>query len=432
MRQPDVTGRPPQFKFRLRPAVEPGSPVFPTTSHDASAPIDVTTTCLFRRRALAGALVLAAFAAAAGVARAPALTTTASPASTTTTIAAPRYANARAVQLAITVARQSAQLATLKNSLADVQARLLAAATALQETEDRLAAAQATLHDIIERLRGRAVVAYVRHSNTTGAIFEISDLSKFASAQQYTNALAVVDSDAADKLRAEVDALTEERAKRIATRDDLAHQSTDLSVQVADLEQQTIRQRAELTRLGGVPIMGQTELSAEELASWFRARGSKARLAGDMTIEELATIYVDEGNSEGVRADIAFAQSIIETGSFGHALDNNYGGIGACDSCNGEITFPTPRDGVRAQIQMLRAFADPSSSSSKLAHPPSPQVFGSDPVAAQRSYDTVFYRGSAPLWNLMGNGNWATAPAYCAAVLGIYADMLAFSSRQPG
>ena len=56
-------------------------------------------------------------------------------------------------------------------------------------------------------------------------------------------------------------------------------------------------------------------------------------------------------------------------GSFGHALDNNYGGIGACDSCDGEIVFPTPRDGVRGQIQLLKTFADPSSRASGARQP---------------------------------------------------------------
>jgi len=42
-----------------------------------------------------------------------------------------------------------------------------------------------------------------------------------------------------------------------------------------------------------------------------------------------------------VRGDLAFAQAVLETGSFGHALDNNYSGIGACDSCTSEFLFPT-------------------------------------------------------------------------------------------
>ena len=135
-------------------------------------------------------------------------------------------------------------------------------------------------------------------------------------------------------------------------------------------------------------------------------------MSGDTKIGELADLYVEEGAAEHVRGDIAFAQAILETGSFGHATDNNYGGIGVCDSCNGEIPFATPRDGVRGQIQMLKNYADPESRAANLANPPSGAIYGRDPVSAARSYDTFFAKGRVPTWNLMGNGNWATAPEY--------------------
>ena len=51
---------------------------------------------------------------------------------------------------------------------------------------------------------------------------------------------------------------------------------------------------------------------------------------------ELAQDYIDEGTAAGVRGDIAFAQSILETGSFyfpdGGQLtpqDNNFAGMDA-------------------------------------------------------------------------------------------------------
>ena len=53
----------------------------------------------------------------------------------------------------------------------------------------------------------------------------------------------------------------------------------------------------------------------------------------EISIGDLVRLYFEEGKAEHVRPELAFAQSIIETGSFGNALDNNYAGIGACDSC---------------------------------------------------------------------------------------------------
>lgn len=75
-------------------------------------------------------------------------------------------------------------------------------------------------------------------------------------------------------------------------------------------------------------------------------------------------MFIEEGEAEGVRGDVAFAQSLHETGYFKYGgivtpEMNNFAGIGAL---NGNATgqaasFPDPRTGVRAQIQHLKAYA---------------------------------------------------------------------------
>src|SRR5262249_20777483 len=107
-------------------------------------------------------------------------------------------------------------------------------------------------------------------------------------------------------------------------------------------------------------------------------------------------------------------------------------GIGACDSCTGEPSFPTPRDGVRGQIQMLRNFADPTSRAANLANPPSPTIYGSDPTQAAAAYDSFYAKGRVPTWNVMGNGNWAPDPNYAMKVLGVYFQMLSWATRHGG
>ena len=75
-------------------------------------------------------------------------------------------------------------------------------------------------------------------------------------------------------------------------------------------------------------------------------------------------MFLEEGKAEGVRGDVAFAQSLHETGyfKFGGIVQpsqNNYGGIGALNgnSAGQAASFPNPRTGVRAQIQHLKAYA---------------------------------------------------------------------------
>jgi peptidoglycan hydrolase CwlO-like protein len=179
-------------------------------------------------------------------------------------------------------------------------------------------------------------------------------------------------------------------------------------------------------RAMGEPVMGPTVLSPQEIVAWYRSSGASPRLSGGMSIDELVRIFVEEGTSENVRADFAFAQSYIETGGFrAGGSDNNFSGLGACDGCSGEKQFPTARDGIRAQIQHLRNYADRRSRTSDLNHRLSPYWYGSDPGVAARNFDTFFAKGWAPTWQMMGRGNWATDPNYSSKVIGIYNRMIA-------
>ncbi len=122
-----------------------------------------------------------------------------------------------------------------------------------------------------------------------------------------------------------------------------------------------------------------------------------------------------------MRGDLAFIQGVIESAYFSVAAGDNYAGIGACDSCSGGFVFASPRDGVRAQIQLLRNYADPDSRADNLTYPPVKGLYPADPVVAARTFDRFFLKGKVPLWNMMGNGHWATDPTYAGKVLGLFA-----------
>ena len=110
-------------------------------------------------------------------------------------------------------------------------------------------------------------------------------------------------------------------------------------------------------------IMGKAQATAQQMALFCRSKNSTPQLTS-CSLEQLAEMFIEEGEDEGVRGDVAFAQSLHETGYFkfgGIVLptQNNYAGIGAL---NGNATgqaasFPDPRTGVRAQIQHLKAYA---------------------------------------------------------------------------
>jgi hypothetical protein len=166
-------------------------------------------------------------------------------------------------------------------------------------------------------------------------------------------------------------------------------------------------------------------LTAPQLVAWFNGRTPQpsGTYAATVPVETLAAIFVDEGAAEGVTGDVAFMQSIVETGWFRFtgsvpASYNNFAGIGATDSNPAPARFPDARTGVRAQIQHLRAYADPGATTCTVPPLANPCV---DP-----RFDLVTPKGRAPTWNQMGNGNWATASSYATSILTLYEEALRF------
>lgn len=331
------------------------------------------------------------------------------------------------VRLALDYSRLAGRLAVVQRKLAEVRPRLVETTAKLDDNRRRLVETTAALDELREGLAGRAVATYKRR-NLMITSLEAKNARELASTRHYAEAVAVVDNSELERLRALLARLTEENADLTIRWVSLREITVTLEDQQIQLIIETAPLRGRLDGLGAVPVMGDTVVPADTMARWFRASASNAHLARGATIEDLAALYVVEGRKEGVRPDVAFAQAILETGWFHDATDNNFAGIGACDSCGGEqIPFRTPQDGVRAQMQMLRAIADPDARAATLAHPPAPQVFGRDAARSARAYDSWVLLGRAPLWDVMGNGNWATSPTYAEKVLWVYGQMLAFA-----
>ena len=166
------------------------------------------------------------------------------------------------------------------------------------------------------------------------------------------------------------------------------------------------------TGAASLPVMGNARLSASQLVNWFSRRQPQPAGVYGATepIAALAVYFIEEGALEGVAGDVAFVQSIIETGWFRFSgavpgSKNNFAGIGAVDANPGEAaSFPDARTGVRAQIQHLRAYADATAVACTMPPLHAPCV---DPRFA-----LVTPKGRAPFWNQFGNGVWATAPTY--------------------
>jgi predicted nucleic acid-binding Zn-ribbon protein len=323
----------------------------------------------------------------------------------------------------------------------------------ISTTEAEIQTLEANREAILAIVRGRAARVYV-HRDPVSPFDELllDSPMELARRQALAAAIARRDESTREQLKETTAQLATVRTDLTNQRDALEAQQADLQLQQRALDDLRAQMQSEQARLdaqakdvqarlqaaiaagiiraGGPSLIGPTGLTAQQMAAWWRAqRYPTPNLT--VSIDELAQIYVEEGTSENVRADLAFAQAVLETGGFKYtAPGNNLAGMGWCDTCETGRVFPTARDGVRAQIQHLKNYGDPLSRASGLAHPASIYWYAptslSQPVANQ-NFDTFFAKGWALTWNQMGHGNWATDPNYSDKVVKLYASMVAFA-----
>jgi hypothetical protein len=161
--------------------------------------------------------------------------------------------------------------------------------------------------------------------------------------------------------------------------------------------------------LDGPSVLGPSLLTAGELAGWYASTRSRANTT--VSMPELAADYLAAGKETGVRADVAFAQSIVETGYFGFPsygqltkADNNFAGIGACDTCASGWSFPSALTGVTAQMELLEAYASPVAVATPLI-------------------GSVGIGGCCTTWMALSD-HWATNPGYGIEILRVYTRIL--------
>ena len=118
-------------------------------------------------------------------------------------------------------------------------------------------------------------------------------------------------------------------------------------------------------------IMGKATVTAEQMKAYLK----KKNPAVPQSVLDMVPLYLSEGEAEGVRGDIAFVQSCLETGNFtfsGSAVtlsQNNFCGFGVTQRGRTGLSFDTPQLGIRAQIQHLKAYASTDKLRNALADP---------------------------------------------------------------
>ena len=175
---------------------------------------------------------------------------------------------------------------------------------------------------------------------------------------------------------------------------------------------------------GQYPIMGNSDVTVQEMVDYFNASGEKypaeeLSKGGADSIETFCQLYYDEATAEGVRPEVAFAQTMKETGFLQYGGDAsieqfNFAGLGTTGNGVPGNSYPDVQTGIRAQIQHLKAYAT------------------SDPLKQECVDDRYEYvkKGSAPYVQWLGQQEnpeglgWATGDNYGYDIAGMIEDMM--------
>lgn len=167
----------------------------------------------------------------------------------------------------------------------------------------------------------------------------------------------------------------------------------------------------------GTAIMGTAKATAAQMQAYIRGVNPNV----PQSVIDMIPLYISEGKAEGVRGDVAFAQSCLETGNFGFAgsavtlSQNNFCGMGVTAAGVKGNSFTSPQIGIRAQIQHLQAYASTAALKQACIDP---------------RYKYV-KRGCAPYVEWLGQQEnpqglgWAAGAGYGEKILRILADVIA-------
>ena len=171
-------------------------------------------------------------------------------------------------------------------------------------------------------------------------------------------------------------------------------------------------------------IMGESSVTVQQMVDYFNASGytypsEELGAGGADSIETFCRMYYEEASAEGVRPEVAFAQTMKETGFLQYGGDAsieqfNFAGLGTTGGGVPGNSYADVRTGIRAQIQHLKAYAT------------------TDPLVQECVDDRYEYvkKGSAPYVEWLGQQEnpegtgWATADDYGYDIVGMIEDII--------
>lgn len=167
-----------------------------------------------------------------------------------------------------------------------------------------------------------------------------------------------------------------------------------------------------------ITITGEAKATESQAIAFLKKHTKDANLKLKVAPEDMVRFYYEESAKEGIRADLALCQALLETGffKFGGTVkpdQNNFCGLGTTGKTVAGATFKTPEIGVRAHIQHLLAYSTEREPKTKIVDP---------------RYDLVHKMrkasGYLTTWHSL-NGNWAMSSEYSEKIFDLHSKMLA-------
>lgn len=169
-------------------------------------------------------------------------------------------------------------------------------------------------------------------------------------------------------------------------------------------------------------IMGQSSTNIQQMVNYYNSNAQYPTFYGGSdapSIQKFCSIYDEECKAEGVKTEVAFCQAMKETNFLRYGGDvniaqYNFAGIGATGNGTCGSSYSSVREGIRAQVQHLKAY-------------------GSNAPLNQQCVDNRFAyvkRNSAKYVEWLGskenpNGTgWATATNYGYSIIKDYVVIL--------
>ncbi|MGL5207060.1 MAG: glucosaminidase domain-containing protein [Acidaminococcaceae bacterium] len=166
-----------------------------------------------------------------------------------------------------------------------------------------------------------------------------------------------------------------------------------------------------------ITIIGEAKATESQAIAFIKKYTKDNNIKFKVSPEDMVRFYYEESSKEGIRADLALCQAILETGffKFGGTVkpeQNNFCGLGTTSKTVAGATFKTPAIGVRAHIQHLLAYSSEREPKTKIVDPRYHLV--------QKMRKTSGYLTT---WHSL-NGMWAMSGEYSEKIFDLHSKML--------